>query len=72
MTKRGNVADGDADEPETAAYIADMTAGLARLARAAQLGVLAYLLEMAATEARSGMRDEDGETGPPGAIRRLD
>lgn len=60
MTKHENDAEGSGDDPDTAAYIADMTAGLARLARAAQLGVLAYLLEMAATEARSGLCGGDG------------
>jgi hypothetical protein len=45
-----------------AAYIAEMSAELARLARSAQLGVLAYLLEMAAIEARgSVVFDEDGK-----------
>jgi hypothetical protein len=42
-------------EPATASYIADMTVELARLARSAELGVLAYLLEMAATEARGSV-----------------
>jgi len=46
-----------------AAYIAEMSAELARLARSAQLGVLAYLLEMAATEARGSVVFDDGEGG---------
>jgi hypothetical protein len=54
---------GQADDPVpegAARYIADMTAELARLARTAQLGVLAYLLDMAATEARStGAEDRE-------------
>lgn len=71
MTKREDVADRGTDCPDTAAYIADMTAGLARLARAAQLGVLAYLLEMAATEARSGMCDDESG-GNENRVRQAD
>lgn len=49
----------------TARYIADMTAELARLARTAQLGVLAYLLEMAAAEARgTSLEGRDPTSGP--------
>jgi len=58
------------NEPATASYIADMTVELARLARTAELGVLAYLLEMAATEARGSVLGDSpyGE----GEVSRLD
>jgi hypothetical protein len=56
---RDRISSGDADgdpAPDIAAgYIADMTAQLARLARSAELGVLAYLLDMAAAEARGAV-----------------
>jgi hypothetical protein len=42
----------EATRPDTVTYIAGMTAELARLARASRLDILAYLLEMASTEAR--------------------
>jgi hypothetical protein len=70
MTKQSDVPIGQArsavaeDEQMSASYIAEMTEELARLARAAELGVLAYLLDMAATEARGSALDEgDGEAG---------
>ena len=73
MTKRSDMpiaqarsapaAEPGEDEQMSASYIADMTAELARLARAAELGVLAYLLEMAATEARGNTLAEDGAEG---------
>ncbi|NNM73310.1 hypothetical protein [Enterovirga aerilata] len=40
----------------TAAYIADITIELARLARGSQLEVLAYLLDIAQLEAASTLR----------------
>jgi hypothetical protein len=59
--------DDDGEEPPpsgAAGYIADMTAQLAHLARSAQLSVLAYLLDMAAAEAR-GSLDVPTEAPPP-------
>lgn len=42
---------GNADQAEVAAYIFDMLSGLGAMARKADLVFLAYLLEMAASEA---------------------
>jgi hypothetical protein len=48
----GRVEAGESRNPaDVAAYVAEMAADLARLARSAGLGALAYLLEMAVTEA---------------------
>jgi len=48
---------------ETAAYIAEMGAGLAALARSSKLEFLAYLLEVAAREATDQARARPRRTG---------
>lgn len=45
---------------DTALYIAQMTAQLARLARGRRLDVLAYVLDMAEVEARAAAISRDG------------
>ncbi|HVV92828.1 MAG TPA: hypothetical protein VHD15_05355 [Hyphomicrobiales bacterium] len=61
----GAAADAGNPPPDVAAgYIADMTAQLARLARRAELGVLAYLLDMAAAEARGAVEAIGAEPHP--------
>lgn len=47
----------DIDVPAIADYIADMTRELSVMAHSARMDLLAYLLEMAAEEAKSRSRD---------------
>ena len=49
--------DPDIDVPAIADYIADMTRELSVMARSSRMDLLAYLLEMAAEEAKSRSRD---------------
>jgi hypothetical protein len=46
---------------ETAAYIADLSGNLARMAREHRLDALAYILEMAQLEAKSTAHRSKGE-----------
>jgi hypothetical protein len=56
--------DPDIDVPAIADYIADMTRELSAMARSARMDLLAYLLEMAAEEAKSRSRDINGPALP--------
>jgi len=47
------------DRAELAAYIAEMTAELARLAQGAELPMLAYFLNLARVEAQIAARETD-------------
>lgn len=47
-------------DPEVADYVADMTMSLARIARASQMSMLAYLLDLAALEADTYRSDDSG------------
>lgn len=58
----GQTADHEEDRIAVAAYIAAITRDLARLARHRKLGLLAYLLEMAQTEAQD-IRNANGRDG---------
>jgi hypothetical protein len=49
---------------EAAAYVADITADLARMARRNGLDALGYLLDMARLEARSAMGQFEAENLP--------
>ena len=50
------------DQSEAAAYIADMAANLASMARRHGLGTLGYLLDMAKMEAESTAEANKGES----------
>jgi hypothetical protein len=49
----GNAPRRGSDQSDAAAYIADMTANLATMARRHGLGTLGYLLDMARMEAKN-------------------
>ncbi len=53
-----------ASKVEVAAYVADLVADLARLARTHQLDMLSYLLEVARLEARNVAGQRDGPDAP--------
>lgn len=55
---RSNPSGETVDPAETARYVAQLSAELADMARAAKLDVLAYFLDMARTEAGSMVRAE--------------
>ncbi|ARQ01487.1 hypothetical protein [Pseudorhodoplanes sinuspersici] len=50
------------DQSEAAAYIADMAASLATMARRHGLGTLGYLLDMARMEAENAAEADKGES----------
>lgn len=61
MSERGKseaARQSDDSPAQSAAYIADLTSELAKLARRSQLDVLAYLLDIAALEARTASGSE--------------
>jgi hypothetical protein len=56
----GDAVGGDAQEVAVARYIADMTAELEAMAKAAHLDLVAYFLAMARAESETATRPTDG------------